>query len=256
MKKNIITSFKYGTIIFALFGGLLVFAYTQPVDQSQNAFKPVTTDSQNQTMESLFSTTFFLKAGNTLTIPTLSTDNNPTWNGRGYIIAEKNIVSPKLFVDRFLYLGTNKSQVKIGGSDVNPNLPPSQPFTGDMITPLIIDMNGRATGINSREGREVMELYGSDRLTVSVNTPAIQFSSTANPAGSDTIGKADVIAKSLQLHTPPNYNGIGSRVLVATDNKGNATWGTMKIVTEPNGTKRIQVDYPGSPVATGQAMCN
>lgn len=236
-------------------GALRVFAvYNEPADQSENAFKPLNVSPQNQIMNSSFYSHSFMKAGNTLSIPAISTQTNLTWNKQAVLVAEKAFVAPRAFIDRFTFLPGNKSQIKVGSTGINSNLPPSQPFTNDDITPLIIDMNGRGSGVNDRAGREAIQLSakikGTSFLT---NTPAIQFSSTKNPKGSETIGKADIIAGSLILDN--NVVPAGSiPVLVATDTKGNAVWGYMNVVTE-NGVKKIKVNYDTSVVQTGQNMC-
>lgn len=263
MKTKILSTLKILCAVIITLGALHVFAngysytgYNEPSSQGENAFRPVNVSSEDQVMASSFYSKSFLKAGNSVAVPAPFTAASPTWNNSSAFVAEKSIISPRAIINRYLFLPGKNSQVKVGssGSSLNPNLPPSQPFTGDLTTPLIIDMKGRGSGVNDRSGREAMQFSsGSVGTTVLVNTPAIQFSSTKNVSTDSGVAKADIIAGALQLSEP---NAGALKVLVATDDKGNAVWGTMKIVSNTDGTKRIQVDYPGSPVATGQNSCD
>jgi hypothetical protein len=256
MKTKILSTLKILCIVVIVFGATAALAtYNEPTSTAQNAFKPLTVSSENQIMDSSFYSKQFLKAGNSIATPSAYTDANPTWNNQGTYIAEKSIVSPRAMINRYLFLPTKDSQVKVGSTTTSSSLPPAQPFTGDMTTPLIIDMNGRGSGVNDRSGREAMEFSSNSIGTsVLVNTPAIQFSSTKNISNGNDNRKADIIAGSLILSD--NAVPAGSvRVLVSTDTNGNAVWGSMRVVTNSDGSKRIQVDYPGSPVATGQNLC-
>lgn len=250
MKKQIFTLMQLVAIAGIIVGGMTVFADFSPADQTTNGPKPVDLGENNQTIKSAFGSRKFLKAGTTVPLAVPSTTASPTWNDEGVIVAEKNVVSPHGILQDVLLPG-KKSQVKIGSTGIVSDLPATQPFTGDTTTPLIIDMRGRGTTVNDRAGREAIELV-TDRgcnaySTFKTNTPAVELSSTRNATG-----KADIIARQLQLNEP---NADAMKVLVATDTLGNAVWGTMEIVTE-NGIQKIKVNYPGSPVKTGQDMCN
>lgn len=261
MKKNALTILIVALIVF---GGLQVFAstYSEPADQSQNAAKPVDVSVTDQVMDSNFYSKQFLKAGSTVGIVPPSTSSTPTWNRTNAYVAEKAIVTPRFIVSGNTGLLSKKSQLRIGSPNTSASLPASQPFAGDMITPVIVDMNGRGSVTNDPAGREAIELHStyspgmvSAKPHITVSTPAFQFSSTTNTSNGNDNRKADVIAGKLAF-SDNQTSGTGVKVLVATDTLGNAVWGTMKIVSNTDGTKRIQVDYPGSPVATGQAMCN
>ena len=248
MKKQLITSIKIGSIALVLIlGATHAFAFRVLPDQTTNAYVPVNVGPDAQTMKASFGVTGFLKAGSSVSIPT----GTPTWNESGFVIGETNMVSPKGIM-KYMFLPSKTSQLKIGSSAINVQLPAAQPFTADMKTPLIIDMKGRGNSVkNNPTGREAIDMIadGSTNPQTAIRTaaPAIEFNSSVNAGG-----KADIIAGALQLS---ESNAGALKVLVATDTDGNAVWGSMRLVTNTDGTKRIQVDYPGSSVATGQNSC-
>ncbi len=248
MKKQLITSIKIGSIALVLIlGATHAFAFRVLPDQTTNAYVPVNVGPDAQTMKASFGVTGFLKAGSSVSIPT----GTPTWNESGFVIGETNMVSPKGIM-KYMFLPSKTSQLKIGSSAINVQLPAAQPFTADMKTPLIIDMKGRGNSVkNNPTGREAIDMIadGSTNPQTAIRTaaPAIEFNSSVNAGG-----KADIIAGALQLS---ESNAGALKVLVATDTDGNAVWGSMRVVTNSDGSKRIQVDYPGSPVATGQNLC-
>lgn len=249
MKKQIFTFIQLVIVLVIMAGTVTVFAGFSPADQTTNGPKPVDLGGNDQVIKSAFGSRKFLKAGIATPLVVPSTVASPTWNDEGVIVAEKNAVSPYGILQDVLLPG-KQSQVKIGSTSISADLPASQPFTGDTTTPLIIDMRGRGTTVNDRAGREAIELAADWRCnaytTLKTNTAAVELASIRN-----TTGKADIIARQLQLNEP---NAGTMKVLVATDTAGNAVWGTMKVVTV-NGVKKIQVDYPGSVVATGQNSC-
>lgn len=248
MKKQLITSIKIGSIALVLIlGATHAFAFRVLPDQTTNAYVPVNVGPDAQTMKASFGVTGFLKAGSSVSIPT----GTPTWNESGFVIGETNMVSPKGIM-KYMFLPSKTSQLKIGSSAINVQLPAAQPFTADMKTPLIIDMKGRGNSVkNNPTGREAIDMIadGSTNPQTAIRTaaPAIEFNSSVNAGG-----KADIIAGALQLS---ESNAGALKVLVATDTDGNAVWGSMSVVTE-NGVKKIKVNYPGSTVAIGQNLCS
>ncbi len=231
-------------LVGIMFSAVFAYAFTLPPDQTTNVIQPVNIGPDSQTKGGGFGTELFMKAGTSVALP-----GTPTWNKRGYIIGETNVVSPWVFFSNMSLPGKS-SQLKIGSAGVNLQLPPVQPFSNDQTTPLIVDLQGRGSAVNDAQGREIMDLMvgTAAHATIKTNTSAVQLSSTRN-----SNGKSDIIARQIQL-TEPNAGAL--KVLVATDTEGNAVWGTMEVVTNTDGTKRIQVNYPGSPVATAQNMCN
>ena len=158
----------------------------------------------------------------------------------GYIVAKALAGSAYgLFGNQILASGTT-SQVKIGSATSTWSAPliDSSSYT----TPLTIDMSGRS-GNADHEAIDVRSgALCKNNVTVNTNANAIRFATPNGDAyNPDNI---DLIGRQVQLSDP---SAGALKVLVATNDKGDAVWGTLAVV---NGA--LKVNYGQSPVTTGQ----
>ncbi len=157
-----------------------------------------------------------------------------------FILAKAFAGSADGFLGRMLVSGTtSKMQIGSGANTLPTPLVP----TGNT-TPLTIDLTGRSGNLSYDAIDIISGNRCKDTSTIRVNTAAIRFADGPNV----TNDNVDLIAQQLRLS---GGNPGEMRVLIATNDRGDAVWGTMSIV---NG--QVRLIYNDSPVTSGQCESN
>jgi len=234
MTKQILTTILLGTLLTT--GVVSAFQEPGTIFPGGNASAPVNTGGTEQRKSGPFWAQY-LKAG-LLPFPA----SVAAANLAGFIIGDKVALAPQGFFTQVFLPGT-QSQLRVGSNDSGSLY--NATFTNR--APATIDLAGRATGNNDPKGREALALLADANFcqtstTIVTNTPAIQLYSDENN------GPADLLARQVQLK---GGSPGKDKVLVSTDSKGNAVWGTLRVV---NGA--IQFDIGNSPVVQGQSLCS
>jgi hypothetical protein len=210
---------------FILMGTLLVTGVVSA--QTVFAFDvPVHTGGFDQAKQGSF-VARFLKAGLKV-LP----DNIPILNG--FIIADQVLSAKEGYFWKIVLPGAN-AQLRVGTSGGNLfNAAFSNPAT------VTVDLSGRTS-------RDAVALLADPSICtesvtmIASNTAAFHFWSTGNGDSADIIGR--------QVRLSGGNPGPG-KMLISTDNQGNATWGTVRV----NASGEPVYSYGSSPVPVGQCQ--
>jgi hypothetical protein len=241
MKKFSLTTayFLIAGLFIAGIGTAMAFTVpgTPPAMPNPNIFDPITTNATAQRKTGgIVAKSLIAGSG----IATSATAPIFTWDS--FVMAKTLAAAPYgLFMsDHALVAGTS-SKVKIGNNGtVTAPLIPSQ-YT----TPLTLDLTGRTTSTATARNAQEFISGNSCNASIGANTSAIRFVDNQSPASNNNDSHTiDLIGRQVRLS---GGNAAGLRVLVATNDKGDAVWGTLTIEQG-----KVKVNYDRSPVTDTQ----